>query len=61
MSAEQLGAGALAAVIATIGLWWFRLIMKNLRGMAPTTRYGIYALIWLAYFVAVMLIVTRTA
>ncbi len=59
MSEEQLGAGIAAAAVATLGLWWFRLIMKNVREMAPATRYGIYALIWLAYFVAVMLVIAR--
>lgn len=61
MSEEQLGAGIAAAVVASLGLWWFRLIMKNLQNMAKTTRYGIYALIWLAYFVAVMLVIGRGA
>ena len=60
MSEEQLGAGLAAAIVASLGLWWFRLIMKNVREMAPTTRYGIYALIWLAYFVAVMLVIARS-
>ena len=60
MSDAQIGAGIAAALIATLGLWWFRLILKSVRTMAPTTRYGIYALIWLAYFVAVMLVITRT-
>ncbi len=59
VSDEQIGAGIAAAVIATLGLWWFRLIMKNVRALPPATRYGIYALIWLAYFVAVMLVIAR--
>ena len=59
MSDAQIGAGIAAALIATLGLWWFRLILKSVRAMAPTTRYGIYALIWLAYFVTVMLVISR--
>ena len=60
MSEEQLGAALGAAIVASFGLWWFRLIMKNLRETNAVTRYGIYALIWLAYFVAMMLLITRS-
>ncbi|NOX82479.1 MAG: hypothetical protein GXP06_05745 [Alphaproteobacteria bacterium] len=35
-----------AAVIACIGLWWFRLVLVQVRKMRPATRYGIYALGW---------------
>ncbi len=59
MSEDQIGAAVAAAVVASLGLWWFRLIMKNVREMEKPTRYGIYALIWLAYFVAVMLVIAR--
>jgi len=59
MSDAQIGTAIAAALVATLGLWWFRLIMKNVREMPKTTRFGIYALIWLAYFVAVMLLVQR--
>ncbi len=60
MSDEQIGAAIAAAVIATLGLWWFRLILRSVRALPPITRFGIYALIWLAYFVAVMLVITRS-
>ncbi len=59
MDSAQLGAGAAAAIIATLGLWWFRMILKDVRTLPPATRFGIYALIWLAYFVAVMLLIAR--
>lgn len=52
-------AAAIAAVVATAGLWWFRFVLKDVRRLPPTTRYGVYALIWLAYFVLVMLIALR--
>lgn len=61
MSEYQIGASIAAFAVATIGLWWFRLIMKNVREMPKTTRYGIYALVWLAYFVVVLLLVDRSA
>jgi hypothetical protein len=57
---EQIGAGIAAAAVATLGLWWFRLIMKNVREMPKTTRYGIYALVWLAYFTATMLVIAQS-
>lgn len=60
MSDEQIGAGIAATVIASLGLWWFRLIMKSVREMAPTPRYGIYALIWLAYFVLTVIVINST-
>ena len=59
MSEDQIGAALASAIIASLGLWWFRLIMKNVRTMPAATRFGIYALIWLAYFVAVMLLIQR--
>ena len=59
MSEAQLGAAIAAALIASLGLWWFRVILKGVRNLPKTTRYGIYALVWLAYFVAVMLIIQR--
>lgn len=55
-----LGAAVAAAIIATLGLWWFRLILKNVRTLPKTTRWGVYALVWLAYFVVVMLIVAQS-
>ena len=49
-----------AAVIATLGLWWFRVVLSNVKKLAPTTRYGVYALIWLAYFIATLVLVGQT-
>jgi len=48
-----------AAVIACIGLWWFRLVLVQVRKMRPATRYGIYALVWLAYFILTMILIGR--
>lgn len=50
-----------ATIVATGGLWWFRLVLKDVRRMAPATRYGVYALVWLAYFVVTMLAIGRLA
>lgn len=57
MSDYQIGAGIAAFAIASLGLWWFRLVLKDVRKMPKMTRTGIYALIWLAYFVAVVLVI----
>ncbi len=55
MSQTMLYAGLVAAGIATLGLWWFRLVLPAVRKQPKTTRYGIYALIWLAYFILTMI------
>ncbi|MEM8770082.1 MAG: hypothetical protein AAGD92_00400 [Pseudomonadota bacterium] len=57
MGGERLVAAIAAAIVATLGLWWFRLIMSNVRTMPKTPRYGIYALVWLTYFVVVMMFI----
>jgi len=53
---------AVAGVIATAGLWWFRLMLKDFMGrQKPMTRNSIYALIWLAYFVLILLLAARSS
>jgi len=49
-----------AVLIATAGLWWFTLILKSTRKLPAMTKYGVYALIWLAYFILVMLVIQQT-
>ena len=51
--------GAVAAIVATLGLLWFRLILKSAEKLSKPARYGIYALIWLAYFILVMIVISR--
>lgn len=48
-----------AALVATLGLWWFRLVMKSVRTLPKPTRYGVYALIWLAYFILTVIVAGR--
>lgn len=49
-----------AALIATGGLWWFRMVLKGrLLNMQKTTRFGVYALIWLAYFIPVVILASQ--
>ena len=53
--------GALAgAFVATAGLWWFRLILKDVQKLPRSTRFGVYALVWLAYFTLTLLVIDRT-
>ncbi len=49
-----------AVLIATGGLWWFTMILKTVRQLPNLTKYGVYALIWLAYFVLVLLIIRQS-
>lgn len=58
----NVAAAAVAGIIATIGLWWFHIMLKGFMArQAPVPRYGIYAAIWLAYFVLVLLLAARQA
>ena len=45
------GAGVSAGIVATVGTWWFAMVLKGLKQLPQTTRWGVYALIWLAYFI----------
>jgi hypothetical protein len=49
-----------AIVVATAGLWWFQFVLKNVRKLPAVTRFGIYALVWLAYFVLTMIMTARS-
>jgi hypothetical protein len=54
------GAAVVAAIVATAGLWWFLLLLKKETSRLPAaTRYGVYALVWLAYFVLTLFIAQR--
>ncbi len=49
-----------AAAIASGGLWWFRLILPVIRKQPRTTRLGVYALVWLAYFILTIMVINRS-
>lgn len=57
MAESAIYAGVAAIIIASLGLWWFRLIMTGVRKQSKTTRYGIYALVWLAYFILTLVVI----
>ncbi|MEL6213236.1 MAG: hypothetical protein AAFY22_14005 [Pseudomonadota bacterium] len=60
MSQDMLPLVGVAAVVALAGTVWFRMVLKDwLLSQETPTRYGLYVLIWLAYFIAVMLIASR--
>ncbi|MFQ5563679.1 MAG: hypothetical protein ACE5FO_08935 [Parvularculaceae bacterium] len=48
-----------AAVISFAGLWWFTYILKDMRRMRPGPRYVVYAAIWLAYFLLILILMAR--
>ena len=50
---------AVSAIIASLGLWWFTTILKDVRKLPRLTRLGIYLLIWLAYFILVMMLADK--
>lgn len=55
-----LGLVMVAALIATGGLWWFRMVLKErLLAMQSGLRFGLYALIWLAYFIVIIVLAGR--
>ncbi len=49
-----------AVLIATGGLWWFRMLVPAVRKMQTLPRIGIYAGIWLAYAILVLMVIQRT-
>ena len=59
MSRESLIAGLVAALIASAGLWWFRLILPVIKKQPKPTRFGVYAIVWLAYFILTMIMIGR--
>lgn len=61
MDAGGLFAAFGAALIASLGLWWFRLVLTGVRKLPKSSRYGVYALVWLAYFILTLIIIGQTA
>ncbi len=55
------GAIFVSALLASAGLWWFRYILNDVRKLSPGPRFGIYAAVWLAYFILVMILAAKTA
>jgi hypothetical protein len=51
---------ASSVIVATLGTVWFAYVLKGLRARPATTRYAIYALIWLAYFVLMNIVITKS-
>lgn len=60
MTLESLIASLVAAAVASAGLWWFRLVLPVVRKQPKTTRFGVYALVWLAYFILTILVINRS-
>ncbi|MEO1135573.1 MAG: hypothetical protein AAFW68_03045 [Pseudomonadota bacterium] len=60
MPGETLTAAFVAVLIASVGLWWFRLILPVIRKQPQPTRYGVYAAVWLAYFILTMIVIGRS-
>lgn len=60
MSDETAMAALVGVIVASLGLWWFRLLMPVVRKQSKTTRYGVYALVWLAYFILTIMVINRS-
>ena len=61
MASSGLFAAIIAGLVATFGLWWFRLVLTGVKKLPKSSRYGVYALIWLAYFILTLIIIGQTA
>lgn len=61
MEGSGLYAALAAILVASFGLWWFRLVLTGVRKLPKTSRYGVYALVWLAYFILTLIIIGQTA
>lgn len=61
MAETAIYAGIAATIIASFGLWWFRLVMTSIKKQPKMTRYGIYALVWLAYFIATLVMIGQSS
>ncbi len=48
-----------SAALALAGLWWFRLMLPQIRNQPKITRYGVYAAVWLAYFILLVIMIGR--
>ena len=57
MAMSGLVAALIAALIASFGLWWFRLVLTGVRKLSKVSRYGVYTLVWLAYFILILIII----
>ncbi len=57
MASNALYAGIAAFIIASLGLWWFRLVLGSVKKLPKATRYGVYALVWLAYFILTLVVI----
>ena len=60
MGKDELIAALVAAAIACVGLWWFRLILPVIKKQPKLTRFGVYAIVWLAYFILTMIMIGRS-
>lgn len=60
MPSDALYAAIAAIIVASIGLWWFRLVLTGVRKQPKATRYGVYALVWLAYFILTMIVIGQS-
>ena len=59
MTQETIIAGIVGAAVACAGLWWFRLMLPAMKKQPKATRFGVYALIWLAYFILTVILLSR--
>ena len=48
-----------AALVASAGVWWLIYVLPAVKRLSPATRWGVYAALWLAYFICVVFIFRR--
>ncbi len=48
-----------AAIVASLGAWWFAFVLKGLRQLSPVQRRIVYLAVWLAYFILTMVLIDQ--
>jgi len=60
MLAQNIYAIVAAALIASMGVWWFTVVLPAVKNMPKLRRQGIYGALWLAYFILVLIVINQT-
>ena len=48
-----------AFFVASVGLWWFQLVLRGVKKLSAGRRYGVYVGVWLAYFILTLILIAQ--